>query len=145
MAKVLAVCKSEKKGTSKSLVEYVMLKANFGIVGDAHAGPDNPIREISLLAIESIQKMNCQGFDFKAGDFAENLTTTGLDLVNIPVGTQIQIGEEVILEVTQIGKKCHGGCAILRQVGKCIMPKEGIFARVIIGGLVRPEDAITII
>ena len=89
--------------------------------------------------------MNCTGFDFHAGDFAENLTTSGLELVSLPIGTNMKVGNDVVLQVTQIGKKCHTGCAVFKQAGKCIMPKEGIFARVVTGGLVRPEDEIIVL
>lgn len=126
-------------------VESAVLKVNFGMVGDAHAGSGGTIREISLLAIESIQRMNGQGFDFKAGDFAENLTTLGLDLISLPVGTNMKVGKNVVLEVTQIGKKCHTGCAVFQMAGKCIMPKEGIFARVIQGGKISPGDEIVVL
>jgi molybdopterin adenylyltransferase len=145
MAKIISVCKSEQKGTMKLPVDSAMLKANFGMIGDAHAGPEDNIREISLLAIESIQRLNSEGFSFKVGDFAENLTTSGLDLVSLPVGTKMKVGKDVILQVTQIGKKCHTGCAVLKQAGKCIMPKEGIFARVISGGMVSPDDEIVLV
>jgi len=100
---------------------------------------------VSLLAIESIDKMRRLGFDVGPGDFAENLTTEGQDFVSMPVGTRINLGEEVILEITQIGKECHVGCAIYRQIGKCIMPKEGVFAKVIKGGLVKVSDPIRIL
>jgi MOSC domain-containing protein YiiM len=89
--------------------------------------------------------MNRTGFDFHAGDFAENLTTSGIELVSLPIGTNIKVGKNVVLEVTQIGKKCHTGCAVFKQAGKCIMPKEGIFARVVTGGLVRPDDEIMVL
>jgi len=99
---------------------------------------------VSLLAMESIDNMKRLGFEVGPGDFAENLTTQGVELVSLPVGTKISIGKDVILEITQIGKECHSGCAIYRQIGKCIMPKEGIFARVIHGGCVRAGDKIRI-
>ncbi|MBA7697603.1 hypothetical protein ES703_106270 [subsurface metagenome] len=97
-----------------------------------------------MLATDSINKMRSLGFDVNPGDFAENLTTEGIDLVSLPIGTHISVGKQVILEVTQIGKECHSGCAIYRQIGKCIMPKEGVFARVIRGGLVRAGDQVGI-
>jgi MOSC domain-containing protein YiiM len=145
MAKIIAICKSEQKGTSKYPVNAGELKVNCGLVGDAHAGGADRAREISLLAIESIEKMNRTGFDFHAGDFAENITTSGIELVSLPIGTNLKVGKTVVLEVTQIGKKCHTGCAVFKQAGKCIMPKEGIFARVVTGGLVRPEDEIIVL
>ena len=99
---------------------------------------------MSLLAIESINKMRSLGFDVGPGDFAENLTTEGIDLISLPVGTRLSIGKESVIELSQIGKECHIGCAIYRQIGKCIMPKEGIFAKVIRGGSVETRDAIRI-
>ncbi len=143
MARVIAVCTSKKRGTKKEPVAEGILREDYGLVGDAHADCCTH-RQVSLLAIESISKMRSLGFDVGPGDFAENLTTEGIDLASIPVGTRTSIGEEVILEVTQIGKECHTGCAIFRQIGKCIMPKEGVFARVIRGGLVKAGDPIRI-
>jgi MOSC domain-containing protein YiiM len=99
---------------------------------------------VSLLAVESIDKMRALGLDVNPGDFAENLTTEGIDLVSLPVGTRIAVGKQIVLEITQIGKECHAGCAIYRQVGKCIMPEEGVFARVIRGGPVRAGDQIKV-
>ncbi len=143
MARIIAVCRSEKKGTKKESVAEGVLKENYGLVGDAHADCCTH-RQVSLLAIESINKMRSLGFDIGPGDFAENLTSEGIDLVSLPIGTRLSIGKEAILEVTQIGKECHTGCAILRQTGKCIMPKEGVFAKVIHGGLVKDGDQIRI-
>jgi MOSC domain-containing protein YiiM len=99
---------------------------------------------VSLLAVESINKMRSDGFDIGPGDFAENLTTEGINLVDLPVGTRLSAGQGVTLEVTQIGKQCHTGCAIYRQIGKCVMPKEGIFARVVKGGVVKAGDELKI-
>jgi len=141
MAKVIAVCKSEKKGTKKKNVGYGLFKENFGLIDDAHSDCHTH-RQVSLLAIESIDKMRAMRLNLLPGDFAENLTTEGLDLVALPVGTRLSIGKEVLLEVTQIGKECHTHCAIFKQVGKCIMPKEGLFARVIQGGAVKEGDSI---
>jgi MOSC domain-containing protein YiiM len=141
MAKVIAVCSSEEKGTKKTTIAEGVLKEDYGLVGDAHADCCTH-RQVSLLAIESINKMRGLGFEVNPGDFAENLTTEGIGLVSIPVGTQVRIGEEVILEISQIGKECHSGCAIFRQIGKCIMPREGVFARVIRGGSVRAGNQI---
>jgi len=143
MAKIVSVCTSDSKGTRKSPVESGVFEQGVGLVGDAHAGGDR-IREVSLLAVESINKMNSQDFTFNPGDFAENLTTSDINLVSLPVGTRLQVGRDVILEVTQIGKKCHSGCAIFKEVGKCVMPKEGVFAAVIRGGEVKPGDEITL-
>lgn len=141
MAEIIAVCKSEEKGTKKEIVAEGILREEYGLLGDAHADCCTH-RQVSLLAIESINKMRSLGFSVGSGDFAENLTTEGIDLVSLPVGIHISIGEEIILEVTQIGKECHAGCVIYRQIGKCIMPKEGVFARVIRGGFVRAGDPI---
>jgi len=144
MAKIIAVCKSKKKGTKKGIVAEGVLGEDYGLIGDAHADCCTH-RQVSLLAIESINKMRSLGFDVGPGDFAENLTTEGIDLVSLPVGIHISIREEIILELTQIGKECHSGCAIYRQIGKCIMPKEGVFAKVIRGGLVRAGDTIKVL
>ena len=141
MALVIAVCKSKKKGTKKEAIAEGFFKEDYGLVGDAHADSD---RQVSLLAMESIDKMRGLGLDLSPGDFAENITTEGIDLVSLPIGTRISIGDEVILEMTQIGKECHTACAIRRQVGECIMPEEGIFARVVQGGLVKPRDRVKV-
>ena len=143
MAKVVAVCKSKEKGTRKKAAAKGILKEDYGLVGDAHADCCTH-RQVSLLAMESIDKMRRQGFEVGPGDFAENLTTQGIELFSLPIGTKISIGKDVLLDVTQIGKECHGGCAIRQEIGKCIMPREGIFARVIHGGCVRAGDDIRI-
>ncbi|NYT00448.1 MAG: MOSC domain-containing protein [Methanocellales archaeon] len=140
-AKIIAVCRSEKKGERKEAIDQGIFKEGYGLLGDAHANSDTH-RQVSLLAIESIDKMKKMGLDLKPGDFAENFTTEGIDLTSLKPGTRINIGDEVILEISQIGKECHSGCAILKQVGKCIMPEEGVFAKVIRGGLVKADDAI---
>ena len=139
MAHVLAVCISENKGERKKPVAAVELRENHGIVGDGHAGDWH--RQVSLLAQESIDKMRALGLDVNAGDFAENITTSGIVLVTLPIGSRLQIGE-TLLEVTQIGKECHTRCAIFYQAGDCVMPKEGIFAKVITGGVIKPGDEI---
>jgi len=144
MATILAVCSSKEKGIKKEVVAESFLKEGFGVVGDAHADCGTH-RQVSLLAMESIAKMRGLGFDVNPGDFAENLTTEGIDLVSLPVGTRLSVGKGIILEITQIGKECHTGCAIFRQVGKCIMPKEGVFARVIRGGPVWTGDTIKVL
>ena len=143
MARIVAVCKSEEKGTRKEAVAEGLFKEGFGLVGDAHADSSTH-RQVSLLAVESIDKMRGLGFDVGPGDFAENLITEGLEVASLPVGTRISIGKDILLEVTQIGKECHSGCAIYRQIGKCIMPKEGVFARVLRGGSVRVGDQILV-
>jgi MOSC domain-containing protein YiiM len=139
MANVLAVCISENKGERKKPVGEVELRENHGIIGDGHAGEWH--RQVSLLAQESIDKMRAMGLDVNAGDFAENITTSGIELVRLPIGSCLQIGV-ALLEVTQIGKECHTRCAIYYQAGDCVMPKEGIFARVITGGMIKPGDEI---
>jgi MOSC domain-containing protein YiiM len=139
MAQVVAVCISEKKGERKTPVSSVAARENHGIAGDAHAGGGH--RQVSLLAEESIEKMRVLGLNVTAGDFAENITTRGIALVSLPVGSRIRVGES-LLEVTQIGKECHTRCAIFYQAGDCVMPKEGIFARVITGGTIRPGDEV---
>lgn len=143
MAKVVAVCTSQKKGTRKQAIAEGQFKEEHGLVGDAHAGV-LPKRQVSLLAVESIDKMRGRGLELNPGDFAENITIEGMNLHKLPIGTMLTIGEGVLLEVTQIGKECHTACAIRRQVGQCIMPEEGVFARVINGGKVRPEDKVSI-
>lgn len=112
---------------------------NHGIVGDAHAGDWH--RQVSLLAKESIDKMRAMGLDVTNGDFAENITTSGINLTSLPVGSRLQVGE-TLLEVTQIGKECHARCAIYYQAGDCVMPKEGIFARVLRSGAIKPGDTV---
>lgn len=139
---IVAVCSSEKKGMRKQNVGQGMLEAGFGLTGDAHGGPWH--RQVSLLAIESIQKMRDLGLDVHPGDFAENITTEGIDLTALPIGARLKLGSEAVGEVTQIGKECHTRCAIYHQAGDCVMPKEGIFIRVLAGGLVRVGDAIEV-
>jgi len=139
---VVAVCVSKQKGVRKTPVAAVELRTEHGIKGDAHAGPWH--RQVSLLALESIQKMQALGLDVTTGDFAENITTQGIDLVSLPIGTRLALGSTVV-EVTQIGKVCHNHCAIYYQAGDCVMPREGIFVRVLKGGTVLPNDRITIL
>ncbi len=141
-AQLVAVCVSEKKGERKTPVKQVRLRENYGIIGDAHAGEWH--RQISLLAKESIEKMRAMGLDVDNGDFAENLTTEGIDLPSLPIGTKMQIGDS-LLEVTQIGKECHTRCAIYHQAGDCVMPKEGIFAKVLRGGIIKPGDSLELV
>ena len=141
MAKVLAVNISEKKGTPKKNITEGTLIADFGFEGDAHAGKWH--RQVSLLAKESIEKAKGMRTDGLChGMFAENITTEGIELHTLPVGTKIKIGDDAVVEISQIGKECHDGCAIRQLVGQCIMPKEGIFGRVIAGGKVRVGDEI---
>ena len=139
---VLAVCTSLNKGERKKPVPSVELVLEHGIAGDAHAGDWH--RQVSLLAQESIDKMRAMGLSVSAGDFAENITTIGIDLVSLPIGTRLSLGL-TLLEVTQIGKECHTRCAIFYQAGDCVMPKEGIFARVLKGGTVTPGTEILLV
>jgi len=142
MATVIAVCRSSQKGTSKEPVGEGWLKEDFGMVDDAHAGSFTH-RQVSLLAQESIDRMRRRGFTLSPGNFAENITTSGINLASLATGTRLAIGEAT-LEITQIGKECHAACAVRRQVGTCIMPEEGVFARVIRGGRIMPGDTINI-
>lgn len=142
MAEVVAVCISEKRGTKKHTVPYIELKINHGIVSDAHAGDWH--RQVSLLSVESVDKMRTDTLNFGPGDFAENILTKGLELFTLPVGTLLSVGE-TILEITQIGKKCHNDCEIKKLVGTCVMPTEGIFAKVIKEGRVYPRDNINVL
>ena len=139
LGKVLAVCTSEKKGMRKKNVGRGLLAVEHGLEGDAHAGKWH--RQVSLLAMESIEKMRGKGLAVGPGDFAENVTTSGIDLPVLPVGTRLSLGGTVV-EVTQIGKKCHSRCEIYRQAGDCVMPKEGIFVKVISGGVIRDGDPV---
>lgn len=141
--KILAVCRSEKKGTVKSEIGEGLLIENFGLKDDAHAGKWH--RQISLLGVESIDKMQSKGFKIKYGDFAENLTVEGIVLHQLPLGTKLKVGENVILKVTQIGKECHHGCEIRKKIGDCVMPREGIFTRVLKGGKVKASDGIEVV
>ena len=140
--RVLAVNISENKGTKKTNIQSCALLKDFGLKDDAHGGPWH--RQVSLLANESVEKMKAKGLKVGFGDFAENITTQGLDLVHLPIGTKIWIGDSVLLRVTQIGKECHQRCAIYYQAGDCVMPKEGIFAEVIKEGEVKVGDEIII-
>ncbi|MCA0386277.1 MAG: MOSC domain-containing protein [Firmicutes bacterium] len=141
--RVIAVNISEKKGVIKIPVQVGHFKSNHGLEGDAHAGEWH--RQVSLLAQESIDKMTQMGvLDLSSGKFAENITTEGLILHELPVGTRLKIGE-TLHEVTQIGKECHHGCAIKVQVGNCIMPKEGIFTKVLEGGDIHEGDEIVVL
>lgn len=143
LGKVVSVNISDKKGIRKKPVEEVVLKTEYGIEGDAHASSEWH-RQVSLLALESIQKMREMGLNVSPGDFAENITTEGIDLVSLPVGTIMRIGDEATGEVSQIGKECHTRCAIYYQAGDCVMPKEGIFIRVLSGGRVKKGDRVSV-
>jgi MOSC domain-containing protein YiiM len=137
---ILAVNISQNKGEKKQDVGCGLFIENLGLENDAHA--EVGIRQVSLLAKESIEKIRAKGLDVQYGDFAENLTTEGIDLPSLPVGTRLKVGQDVLLEVTQIGKVCHTRCNIFYTVGDCVMPREGIFARVLAGGEVQVGDEI---
>ncbi len=142
VAKVVSINLSEKKTVRKTPGTEGVLVENRGFDGDAHAGDWH--RQVSLLAEESIAKMQAKGLDVDAGDFAENITTRGIDLVSLPVGTRLKVGG-TLLQVSQIGKECHTKCAIYYQAGDCVMPKEGIFATVVEGGPVSTGDTVTVV
>jgi MOSC domain-containing protein YiiM len=135
---IKAISVSQKRGTKKTNVPRADFRVDFGIVGDAHAA--NWHRQVSLLAVESITKMVEMGATVSPGDFAENITTEGIELLNFPVGRKLKIGEDVELEITQIGKECHSHCEIFKQVGDCVMPREGVFAKVTQSGTIKIGD-----
>ena len=135
-----SVNRSDTKGTKKTPVPEAHLRRDLGLEGDAHAGPWH--RMVSLLAMESIETMQAMGLQVGPGDFAENLTTEGIVLVTLPIGTVLRIGGSAAVRVTQIGKECHDRCAIYEEAGDCVMPKEGIFAEVVEEGVVRTGDTI---
>lgn len=143
MAKIVAVCVSEKKGTQKINVHQRMAVENFGLEGDAHGG--NWHRQVSLLSKKKVTDFIARGGNVVDGDFGENLIIDGIDCAKLPVGTKLLINDEVLLEVTQIGKECHSHCAIYYSVGDCIMPREGIFTRVLKGGLISEGDEIKVV
>ncbi|MBM4300284.1 MAG: MOSC domain-containing protein [Deltaproteobacteria bacterium] len=140
--RINAVSVSDRKGVVKRNVDQARLVKEHGLAGDAHA--EGGIRQVSLLAQASIDKMVAAGAKVAPGDFAENLTVEGLAVMDLPVGTRLKVGDTVELEITQIGKACHKGCAIREQVGDCVMPREGVFARVLKDGLVKPGDTIEV-
>jgi MOSC domain-containing protein YiiM len=141
MGIIEAVCTSTKKGMVKQAQKRVELKKDWGICEDAHAGAWH--RQVSLLAVESIDQVRKILPSLKNGAFAENLVTRGIDLNTLPVGSRLRVGESVVLQITQIGKECHNsGCAIKKATGDCIMPKEGLFAKVLEGGYVEPSNKI---
>jgi MOSC domain-containing protein YiiM len=139
--KVLAVNISQKKGEKKNNIDCGLFLENLGLENDAHAQADI-IRQVSLLSKASIEKIRAKGLDVNYGDFAENLTIEGIDLPSLPIGTRLKIGRDVLLEVTQIGKICHNRCNIFYTVGDCVMPREGIFAKVLTGGEIKIDDPI---
>ncbi len=144
LGKIVAVCRSEKTGTRKEPCGEGIFLEDYGMERDAHAAR-GIARQVSLLAEASIDKMRGLGLELHPGDFAENLTVSGLELAGLPVGTRLRVGGEVVLEISQIGKECHKGCAIFKAVGACVMPKEGVFARVIRNGKVRTGDDVEIV
>ena len=141
IGRVVAVSISERKGVKKKNIDAGRLIENFGFEYDAHAG--NWHRQVSLLAVESIGKIRAKGLDVAPGDFAENITTEGIRLWKLAVGTHLKLGDQAVAEVTQIGKECHSRCAIFHQVGDCVMPREGIFVRVLKGGILKPGSSLT--
>lgn len=140
--KIVSLATSLKKGTRKTTVNELLLVQDHGVEGDAHAGPWH--RQVSFLAAEQIAGCIEQGLNVDFGAFAENIASEGVDWKTLPVGTQVELGDEVRVEITQIGKECHKKCAIFYQAGDCIMPREGVFGRVLKGGTVRVGDAIRI-
>ncbi len=143
MGKIIAICVSEARGTQKHEVESAYLKEEWGIEGDAHAGKWH--RQVSLLSVEKVDDFRAKGADVINGAFGENLVVEGFDLKTIPVGTRFKVGSDVLLEMTQIGKQCHSHCEIYKVMGDCIMPREGVFTRVLHGGAVRKGDSIDIV
>ena len=143
MATIEAICISTKKGRVKKPVRQAEFRENHGIVGDAHAGDWH--RQVSLLPLESINIMREKIPNLTDGAFAENLITRGLDYSSVDIGTRLQLGEDIVLEVTQIGKECHTACVIRTMTGDCIMPREGVFARVIRGGELIPGNEVAVV
>lgn len=142
MGKIMAVCISEKRGTQKKNIEKVRLIENFGLEGDAHGG--NWHRQVSLLSYEKVRTFEEKGISVEDGAFGENLLVEGFDFKTLPIGTRFRCGE-VLLEMTQIGKECHSHCEIYQAVGDCIMPREGVFARVLHGGMIQIGDVMEIV
>lgn len=142
MGKIMAVCISEKRGTQKKNIEKVRLIENFGLEGDAHGG--NWHRQVSLLSYEKVRVFEEKGISVEDGAFGENLLVEGFDFKTLPVGTRFRCGD-VLLEMTQIGKECHSHCEIYQAVGDCIMPREGVFARVLYGGEIQIGDEMEIV
>jgi MOSC domain-containing protein YiiM len=141
--KIVAVSISDRKGEKKHNIDQARLKMDHGLEQDAHAGDWH--RQVSLLDMQSIARIREKGLDVDPGNFAENITTDGIRLWELPIGTHLQLGGQVVVEVTQIGKECHNRCAIFHQVGDCVMPREGIFAKVLQEGTIRPGDTITVL
>ncbi|MCP4262093.1 MAG: MOSC domain-containing protein [Planctomycetes bacterium] len=141
--RIKAISVSKEKGTQKTNVPMAELKADFGIIGDAHSG--NWHRQVSLLGLESIHKMVAKGAKVAPGNFAENITTEGINLCALTIGSKLKLGTDVELEITQFGKKCHSHCEIFEQIGDCIMPREGIFAKVVKAGAINVGDLIEVV
>ena len=137
---VVAVSVSDRKGVKKTNIDSGCLIENFGLENDAHSGEWH--RQVSLLAVESIKKIKDKGLDVGPGDFAENITIEGIRLWELPIGKRLKLGGDAVAEVTQIGKECHSRCAIYHQVGDCVMPREGIFVRILSGGIIEPGDMV---
>ena len=142
LGRIKAISISEDRGTRKYNVPAAELKVGFGIIGDAHSGSWH--RQVSLLAEESIAKMRAKGEAVSEGDFAENITTEGINLLSLSMGSKLKIGAAAEVEITQFGKKCHQGCEILKQVGDCIMPREGVFAKVTKSGEIKVGDDVEV-
>jgi MOSC domain-containing protein YiiM len=140
---IIAVCISDEKGVQKLNVGSARIIADHGIENDAHAGPWH--RQVSILADESIEKMRRKGLDLTYGDFGENIVTQGINLLELGIGARIQLGDSVVGELTQIGKVCHDRCAIYQRTGDCIMPREGIFVKILTGGEVAVGDTVAVI
>ncbi|MDP2646202.1 MAG: MOSC domain-containing protein [Desulfobacterales bacterium] len=140
---IVSIAISKKKGTRKACVDSANVIKDHGLEGDAHAGDWH--RQVSFLSSESIDIMVDKGLDVSFGDFAENVATTGIEWKSLPVGTRVKLGDAVLVEITQIGKECIRKCAIYYQAGDCIMPKEGVFAKVVAGGTIRCGDAIQVL
>ena len=135
---IVSIAVSPEKGTRKAQVSEAELVPGHGLLSDAHAGDWH--RQVSFLGAEQIEQARAKGFDVGFGDFAENIATTGVEWKKVPVGTRVRLGKAALVEITQIGKKCHARCAVFQAVGDCIMPREGVFARVLKGGVIRPGD-----
>ncbi len=142
MIKIVSIAISRKKGTRKLPVDEIILREDYGLEGDAHAGDWH--RQVSFLSSENIEKARAKGLDVSFGDFAENIATKGVDWKTVPIGTVVRLGESAVLEITQIGKICHNKCAIYYKAGDCIMPKEGVFARVLKKGKIVCGDEVRI-
>lgn len=142
MGKVMAVCISERKGTPKTNIHEAKVIEDFGMEKDAHAGKWH--RQVSLLSYEKIEEFRARGAEVEDGAFGENLIVSGIDFKALPIGTKL-VCNDVVLELTQIGKQCHSGCAIYKVMGDCIMPREGVFTRVLHGGIIREGDELVIL